>query len=174
MARGKNCSQFALPIGYTVGVDTSMEILMTKCRKCFSPILLMVLIAMVGGCATTARLYNLDTGDVLNASFENHGTGHGQITVTTPDGKQLSGEYTTISGMSYSSGFGTASASGSGGYAWATAQGFSFSQPGKQYGSATLAGQGMVIDIVYVVDPWTSHGYGVGKDNKGGKYKVQF
>jgi len=81
-------------------------------------------------------------------------------------GKQLNGEYTTISDMSYSTSFGTATASGSGGYAWATAQGFSFNQPGKQFGSATIVGDGAIIDIIYVVDPWTSHGHGVGKDNK--------
>ena len=74
-----------------------------------------LLFAMVG-CASTARLYNLDTGEVLNATFESNGTGHGQITVATPEGKMLSGEYTTISGMDFSSGFGTAGISGSSGY----------------------------------------------------------
>lgn len=133
-----------------------------------------VVLLCLFGCVTTARLYNLDTGEVLNASFENYGTGHGKIAVTMASGKQLNGEYTTISDMSYSTGFGTATASGSGGYAWATAQGFSFNQPGKQFGSATIVGDGAVIDIIYVVDPWTSHGHGVGKDNKGGKYKIQF
>lgn len=139
-------------------------------RNCLFSILLLAL----GGCVTTGRLYNMDTGEVLNASFENYGTGNGQITVTMPDGRKLSGEYSTVSNMSFSSASASANASGSGGYAWATAQGFSFDQPGKQFGSATLVGQGLVIDIVYVVDPWSSHGYGVGKDNKGGRYKVQF
>lgn len=137
-------------------------------------ILLVALAFAISACVTTARLYNLDAGEVLNASFENYGTGHGKITVVTPGGNQLSGEYATIGGMSYSSGFGVASASGSGGYAWATAQGFSFNQPGKQFGSATLVGEGLIIDIVYVVDPWSSHGHGVGRDNKGGKWKIQF
>ena len=137
-------------------------------------LLLLVVTVTISACATTARLYNLDTGEVLNASFENYGSGHGKITVVTPSGKQLSGEYSTISGMSYSSGFGSVSATDSGGYAWAAAQGFSFNQPGKQFGSATLVGDGLVIDIVYVVDPWSSHGHGVGKDNKGRKWKIQF
>jgi len=128
------------------------------------------------GCATvtTARLYNLDTGHVLNISFENYGTGHGQMRAVGPDGRQLLGEYTTISDFAFSSGFGTATAFGSAGYAWATGQGFSFGQPGRQYGSATLAGDGLIIEIVYVVDPWSSHGHGVGRDNKGGRYKIQF
>jgi hypothetical protein len=129
---------------------------------------------LLAGCATTARLYNLDTGEVLNASFENYGTGHGQITVKTASGNLLSGEYSTISGAGFSSGVGTATVTGSEGYAWATAQGFSFNQPGQQYGSATVAGDGLVIDIIYVVDPWSGHGHGVARDNRGGKYKVQF
>jgi len=135
-----------------------------------------VLVLVLTACVTTetARLYNLDTGEVINASFENTGSGHGKITAVTSAGAQLSGEYSTISGMGYSSGYATASATGSGGYTWAAAQGFSFNQPGKQFGSATVVGGGLVIDIVYVVDPWSSHGHGVGRDNKGGRYKVQF
>jgi hypothetical protein len=132
------------------------------------------LVCLLAACGTTARLYNLDTGEVLNATYQNYGTGHGQITAKTAAGQTLVGEYTTISGASYSSGVGTASVVGTGGYAWATAQGFSFNQPGQQYGSATLVGGGLVIDIVYVVDPWSGHGHGVGKDNQGGRYKLQF
>jgi hypothetical protein len=120
------------------------------------------------------RAYNLETGEVLQAKYENLGTGHGNITATAPNGTTYVGEYSTISDVGYSSSIATAHAAGSGGYAWATAQGFSFDQPGQQYGSATLVGSGLVIDFVYVVDPWTSHGHGVGRDNKGGTYKVQF
>jgi hypothetical protein len=130
--------------------------------------------SLIVGCASTARLYNLETGEVLTAQYQNYGTGHGKITLTTPAGITLVGEYTTISGASYSSSTASANAVGSGGYAWATAQGFSFNQPGQQYGSATAAGDGLVIDIVYVVDPWSGHGHGVGQDNKGGKYRLQF
>ena len=139
-----------------------------------SLIVIALWVFILSACGTTARLYNLDTGEVLNATYQNYGTGHGQITAKTASGKTLVGEYTTISGASYSTGVGTASVSGTGGYAWAVGQGFSFNQPGQQYGSATLVGDGLVIDIVYVVDPWTGHGHGVGKDNHGGKYKVQF
>lgn len=135
---------------------------------------LIALLWFLAGCATTGRLYNLDTGEVLNATYQNDGTGHGEITVKTASGKTLVGEYTTISGASYSSGVGTATVIGSEGYAWAIGQGFSFNQPGQQYGSATVVGDGLVIDIVYGVDPWSGHGHGVGKDNRGGKYKLQF
>ncbi len=129
---------------------------------------------LLTGCVSSARLYNLDTGEVLTAKYENYGTGHGKITLTTSAGKTLSGEYTMISGASYSSGTASSHAVGTGGYAWATAQGFSLNQPGQQYGSATVAGDGLVIEIVYVTDPWTGHGHGVGRDNRGGRYRLQF
>jgi len=116
----------------------------------------------------------LQTGNVLHASFRKYGTGHGSITATMPEGTTLVGEYSTISGLGYSSGVGTASVTGNSGYAWATAQGFSFNQAGQQYGSAVLSGAGLVIDLVYVVDPWSGHGNGVGRDNRGGTYRVQF
>jgi hypothetical protein len=112
---------------------------------------------------STARLYNLDTGAIVQLTFENYGTGQGKIVATTEDGKTLEGEYSTPSGASISTGSGFATASGSGGYAWATAQGFSLAQLGQQYGTAVVTGGG------FAVDPWTSHGNGVGKDNKGGR-----
>lgn len=131
-------------------------------------------VLVFAGCAETAHLYNLSSGEVLTATYQNAGTGHGQITIRTPSGQVLTGEYSTISGMSYSTGVGAAFASGTGGYAWATAQGFSFNQPGQQFGHAIAAGNGLIIDIVYAVDPWSGHGSGVGKDNRGGRYRVLF
>jgi hypothetical protein len=135
--------------------------------------MLPALIAL-GACVTTAHLYDLDSGEVLSAKYQNYGIGHGTIVLTRANGATLQGEYSTISGMGDSSAETTASATGSGGYAWATAQGFSFNQPGQQYGAAIVAGDGLVIEVVYVTDPWTGHGHGVGKDNKGGRYNLQF
>lgn len=132
-----------------------------------------IVLLLLGCAAPTARLYNLETGEVLHATYQGRGPGHGQITVTTPAGETLVGEYTTFTAVG-SPTFGTATVSGTGEYGWATAQGFSFSQPGQRYGSATVAGDGLIIDIVYVVDPWSGHGHGVGRDNHGGRYKVQF
>jgi hypothetical protein len=37
--------------------------------------LIALLLWSIGGCGTTARLYNLDTGEVLNATYQNYGTG---------------------------------------------------------------------------------------------------
>ena len=145
--------------------------------KCNQFLIIVLCILFLSACSSTstARLYNLDTGEVLNATYQRSLAGHGQITVKLQSGKILVGEYTTISGATYSTSFGSANVSGTGGsYAWATAQGFSFNQPGQQYGSATVVGDGLVIDIVYVVDPWSRHGHGVGKDNNGGRYKILY
>jgi hypothetical protein len=67
-----------------------------------------LLLAFCAGCVSTARLYNLDIGAILHATFENYGTGQGKIVATTADGKTLEGEYSTISGASFSTGFGFA------------------------------------------------------------------
>lgn len=133
-----------------------------------------ILALLLAGCVQTARLYNTDTGEVLTAKYTNSGMGHGTITLITKEGKTLTGEYTTIDNTSYGWGFGSGTVASGGQYAWASAQGFSFSSPGVQYGSAICTGEGLVIEIVYQTSVWTGHGTGVGKDNKGGKYRLQF
>ena len=137
-------------------------------------LLVCVAVVLVSACASSARLYNLDTGEVLEATYENYGTGRGRITAKTPAGFTLSGEYTTISGASFSFGGSSGHFVAGGQFGWAGAQGFSVTQPGQQIGSATLVGGGMVIDIVYAVDPWSGRGQGVGRDNRGGRYRVHF
>lgn len=126
------------------------------------------------GCTDTARLYNLRTGAVIHLDYTDIGTGHGKVTGVMPDGTKLVGEYSTISGISTTFSSGNAETSGPAGYSWATAQGFSFSVPGVQYGTATLAGGGEVIQAVYAVDPMTGNGHGVAKDNHGNTYSLQF
>jgi hypothetical protein len=127
----------------------------------------------------TARLYRMDDGMVTNIQFIRTGTGHNRGTVTTPDGEILEWEFSTISGgsTSWGSGFGTAKASSgnASAYGWANAMGFSFNQPGVQYGSFVAIGsKGTAIEGVYAVSSSTNHGYGVGKDNKDRRYRLQF
>ena len=121
------------------------------------------------GCASTARLYNVETLEVIYLDFKISVSGHGKITGKLPNGKELAGEYSSLSEGSTSAG-----SVGSEGYEWAITQGFSFNQPDVQYGSATLVGDGLVIEIVYAALKWTSHGSGVGRDNQGGRYRVRF
>jgi len=149
-------------------------------KNSFFSIMILFLISL-HGCAlappylsvTTARLYNLDRPEVINATFDPGGKGHGMIEAIAPDGERFRGEYSTLSGKSSTSG--SAFVRTLQGYEWAQASSFSLHQPGKQFGSATLVGdKGTVIEILYAVDPYSGHGTGPGRDNKGNRYRVQF
>jgi hypothetical protein len=147
---------------------------MSKLSYCVA---FLLLVSIASGCGVHAqgRLYRLDEPYVVTFDYIRHGTGHTHLTGTAPDGEFFEGEVSTVSGMSMSSWTASATAAGSGGYAWANAMGFGFNQPGVQYGSGVVVGnKGTVIEAVYAVDPWTAHGYGVGKDNKGNRYRIQF
>lgn len=133
-----------------------------------------LLVLVLCGCSTTAKLYSLDTGEVIHASFENLVRGHGRIQATLADGQVMEGEYSTIGDTSLLRFTATGQAWETDGYAWAAAQGFSFNQPGKKYGRAALVGGGRVIDFVYAVSPVTSDGHGIGRDNEGNLYKIVF
>lgn len=133
-----------------------------------------LLVLAVVGCTSTAKLYNLETGEVIQATFEDFRTGHGRINARLPDGQIMEGEYSMISDTSLMKFVSGKRSAGTDRYAWAAAQGFSFNRPGKRYGSATLFGGGRVIDLVYAVSPVTSRGSGVGRDNEGIQYKIDF
>jgi hypothetical protein len=122
----------------------------------------------------TARLYDLDTGEVLHATMATHGTGHGEVTVVTPDGKTLTGEYSTVSSGQFSSSSANAVTNIRGTFGWANAQGFSVTRSRAVVGSGVVTGSGIVLDVVFQVDSFTGHGDGVGRDNKGHKYRLEF
>jgi hypothetical protein len=151
-------------------------------RKSSFIVPIVIISIIFAGCrpsTVTARLYRMDDGMVTNIQFTRTGTGHNRGTVTTPDGEVLEWEFSTISGESTSWGsiFGSSKTSSGNvsAYGWANAMGFSFNQPGVQYGSFVAIGnKGMAIDGVYAVSSSTNHGYGVGKDNKDRRYRLQF
>jgi hypothetical protein len=122
----------------------------------------------------TARLYDLDTGQVLHATMATHGTGHGEVTVVTPDGKTLTGEYSTVSNGQFSSSSANAMVNVGGTFGWANAQGFSVTRSSAVVGSGVVTGSGIVLEVVFQVDSFTKHGDGVGRDNKGHKYRLEF
>lgn len=140
----------------------------------FRAMLLLLVLLLLSSCVGTARLYNLDTAQVIDVQFEDNGTGRGKISGTLPNGEPLSGEYNTLQGGSETASTATAAGAGFGGYDWATAQGFSFNQPNTDYGAATVVGGGLVIDCVYGTSGFPSHGEGVCRDNKGGNYRLHF
>lgn len=131
-------------------------------------VVLLATFALVA-CTSTARLYNLRTGAVIRLHYVNNGLGHGEITGTMPNGTKLKGEYSTMSGIRV-----TGYSASLAGFSWARAQGFSFTQPAAQYGTATLAGPGEVIQAIYEVDPWSGNGHGVARDNHGNIYSLEF
>ena len=157
-------------------------------------LVLSLIVVSLTGCASVASLYPVQgplaetQPQVLKGTFTNFLTGHGTIKLTLPDGEVCKGEYTTIGeGMTtFSSGSGTGTGiatgtntSGSGIVItqndFVNILGTSFSVKNKQQGMATLIGnKGTIIVVDYFVDVWTSHGFGIAKDNKGNLYRVQF
>jgi hypothetical protein len=161
---------------------------MKKRRISLAFLLLMQCLGSACAVPRTARLYDLDTGIVMEAYIEDARQTQGRITAVNPvTGENFTGEYTSIRNDVVRSSYGIGGSSVSGyatsgatslsysGYGWATAYGFSFDQPTALYGAATLVGdKGTVIEVVYQVDRRTVHGYGVGRDNQGGRYKDHF
>jgi hypothetical protein len=137
---------------------------------------LLAAILVCAGCTITigARLYDLDSGDVLQASVDTHGTGHGEIRVYAKDGTILVGEYSLVRQGLFSSSTTSVSGEVGGQYGWARAQGFTVTGSMAKVGSGVVAGNGTVLEVVFEVDGLTAHGYGVGRDNKGHKYRLEF
>jgi len=148
-----------------------------------------LLLLLTFGCLRTARMYPV-SGPILNdhpqiiiAEFKDYGSGNGEVTVKLPDGELLQGEYSTVpqGSMSFStsSSNGMVSASGSGiaitAFDWSNTYGNSFSVANMQCGQATCIGnKGTALSVEYAVSAMTGHGYGIGKDNKGNIYRIQF
>ena len=137
-------------------------------------IMITLLSLLLSGCAGSARLYNLETATITHLVFQDNGTGHGQVTGKLNGSTPMSGEFSTLSGGSSTWASANAFAQGSGGYAWANAQGFSTTTPNTNYGSATIVGGGIIIECLYGTSGFPSHGNGVCRDNKGGRYRLQF
>jgi len=154
---------------------------------------LLFIVVLLAGCAspapTPARLYNLDTGDVISAQMDYAENGHGLMTATLPTSEVCSGEY-TIAGRGRSYGTGpyenpvptdeqatedSAQRSSDGDLSWAEAYGYGAGTFVQPIGSATLAGdRGTVLEIVIYSFYYYHgvHGDGVGRDNHGNWYRV--
>ena len=134
-------------------------------------------IVFLSGCAENADLYpvqgpiSISNPQIIKCKFIYNGTGHGTIEVFMPDGEICKGEYSTISEGSFSTVSGTAISR----HDWATIFGEGFSVSNMQPGMATAIGnKGTIISVEYYVDAFSDHGFGVGKDNKGNLYRLQF
>lgn len=124
----------------------------------------------------TARIYDLDTGNILQASFKYSGSGKGPITVAKPDGATCAGEYVTVAGGT--TGWGTVFATvyPPGGRATtATGTVITSNVENMQKGSAVAScSDGMVMECEYVTSAGRAQGYGACTDNHGARYKLMF
>jgi hypothetical protein len=142
-------------------------------KKAFLLASITIILIALAGCSLTvsARMYRMDDGMVTSVKFVRSFVGHKTGTAITPEGERLQWEFTTLSGASVRGGSATVATK----YGWVTGMGFSFDQPGVQYGSFVAVGdKGTIIEAVYAVDPFSNHGHGVGKDNKDRRYRIYF
>ena len=158
-----------------------------------NPLCLIISLIIISGCVApaiprSARLYDMDKGVVIEALIEDARKVHGQITAKNQiTGENFQGEYNSIrddvarSSQAIGGSFGSGSGSvgpyslSHSGYDWAMAFGFSFEERNRIYGAATLVGDKItIIEAVYSVDRQSLHGYGVARDNQGGRYKLHF
>ena len=123
------------------------------------------------GCTSSARLHNLDTGEVIPIKLKNYGIGEGEIVGTLPNGKEAIGAHVLVSGGVTN--WATHDCKiDSGGCAWAKALGFSFDQPNTKYGYAVVVADNVLIKMLYAIGRRTSYGCGI--DNNGRKYRLIF
>ena len=132
----------------------------------------LVLAALLSaGCTSSARLHNLDTGEVIPIKLTNYGIGEGEITGTLPNGKEAIGAHVLVSGGVTN--WGTQDTQiDAGGCEWAKALGFSFDKPNAKYGYAVLVADNVLIKLMYAIDRRMYYGCGI--DNAGRKYRLLF
>lgn len=125
------------------------------------------------------RLYDLNKGGVLSCAWHRLEPGRGEIIATGRDGEAFRGEYLTQSNRSANATQASVSANATGSsdsvYAWARANGVSFSDPGMQFGTFVMVGDnGTVIEGAYQVNPYDPNGaiVGVGRSNTGGQFRL--
>jgi len=111
---------------------------------------------------------------VLEATFVAHGTGHGNVTMTLPDGETAKGEFSIVRGGSI--GFGSiygevyGDVSGS-----VSATSVTRTVPGGSPGMASAFGDhGTSVDCEFYNDNTSGHGLGACKTSKGALYRLQY
>lgn len=134
-------------------------------------IVALLLAGAVLACATTraGRLYDLNTGAVIQGWFEYSGTGRGEVWFggTAAESSPCRGEYVTVPEGDV--GWGTIYGGGSA--ATATANTMSAAQRGR---AVATCGNGKIYECEYIVSAYSGAGSGSCQDNHGGRYRLMF
>ena len=125
----------------------------------------------LAGCTSSARLHNLETGEVFPIRLTNYGIGEGEVTGQLPSGKEAIGAHVLVAGGVASWGANDFRIDGDG-CEWAKSLGFSFNQPEAKYGYAVLVADDVLIKLIYAIVNHTSYGCGI--DNNGQMYRLIF
>lgn len=141
---------------------------------------ILIMWVFLSGCATVPiNIYPVEgplagKGIILKSKYVYTGTGHGPIEVVMPDGEVCKGEYSTIAGGVTGTSFGFGGLFTAQQYTSLLGSGFMSAVENKQYGQATLIGdKGTIVQVEYFTS-LTGHGFGLGKDNKGNIYRIQY
>lgn len=122
-----------------------------------------------GACVHQARIYNVDSGQILIASFKYSGTGNGDLWLGTTSFKAAAckGEYVTVP----SGDFGWGNIYSGGQMAMAQISSMSADQRGSAVATCV---DGTVYQCEYVTSAYTAKGSGACRDNRGTNYRLMF
>ncbi len=118
----------------------------------------------------SARLYDLSSAEIFDASFNFSGTTQGTITITLRSGEIYRGEYQTLRGGTSTWGVIYSSV-------WGQSSGYARVTPREYVGSAiAVSDQKGVIQCEYIGNSSrrNPHGQGACKDNRGKVYKLMY
>jgi len=137
-------------------------------------LLVVVMVGALAGCAIDSTLYPMNESaqnlGVLHATVHESGLGRGTIICKLPSGEILTGQYSVVSGSSYTFGSGFASIGGVAG----SGMGSSETLPGTRVGYAALQGNdGTTAQCKFYVSSW-GHGAGLCEFSDGAKYRMMF
>jgi hypothetical protein len=126
--------------------------------------------------AAKARLYNLKTGDVLEATFSRNifRNSHGKISFKHNDGSLLTGEYSRVPTGNVAWGSVYASVMGPRGGASGSGSGMAYAGPAGIPGSAIMTWNGHIVECEFVSNAMSGHGSGGCKSNDGTLYKLMY
>jgi hypothetical protein len=140
-------------------------------------IVCLAIMVFLAGCAlppVAVKLYGVSgpsEGTVIQGLAHRTGRNTGTIEITLPSKEHCTGDYTVITQGSSS----VATAQWAGLYQSVYGTGFSTTKQATGQGMGTAIGTaGTVLEVNFMADTLTGHGFGVAKDNRGNIYRVQF